>query len=172
MDYSEPRRIEEILLREIGLFCSLLVIVVLQTSFLPSFLQISSNLVLVFTICQALLFGAPTAARWAFYGGLLLDLLGNSFLGSHTLALAVAVVIPPILFSRLNRENWILPIIGVGLGALLYYSVFGLYLHVFVAPVNLNFYFLLVLFPGTLNALIPSLPIYLLLRWIEMRRQG
>jgi hypothetical protein len=41
-----------------------------------------------------------------------------------------------------------------------------------VAPIDPRAYVLIVALPGVLIALIPALPLFLFMRWLEMRRRG
>jgi hypothetical protein len=172
MGYSQPRRIEEFVAREIGLAFLLLALVLVQSALLPRPNGMTLNPLLLLTICQALLAGPANAARWAFYGGVSLDVFANITLGTHALALLAATLLPALMLARLSRRNWLLPLLGVGLGAAIYYTVFGLLLAFLVAPVAPQDYARIVVLPGVLLALIPSLPLFLIMRWVEMRRRG
>jgi len=172
MGYSQPRRIEEFAAREVGLALLLLALALAQSALLPRPGDFVLNPLLVLTICQALLAGPAVAARWAFYGGLSLDLCANSVLGTHPLALLAATVLPALVLARLSRRNWLLPLLGVALGALAYYAVFASIMALLVAPIDPRAYLLIVVLPGALIALIPALPLFLFMRWLEMRRRG
>jgi rod shape-determining protein MreD len=172
MGYSQPRRIEEFVAREVGLAVLLLALALAQSALLPRPGGLTLNPLLPLIICQALLAGPANAARWAFYGGVSLDVCANSTLGTHVLALSFAILLPALVLARLSRRNWLLPLLGVALGALVYYIVMGLLLTLLVAPVPPREYGLAVALPGVLLALIPALPLFLAMRWIEMRRRG
>jgi hypothetical protein len=169
MGDSQPRRIEEFVAREIALALMLLALVLVQSALL---LPTTLSPLLVLMLCRSLLVGPASASRWALYGGLSLDLMASSFLGTHTIALLSALLLPWWLLSRLSRSNWLLPILGVGIGATIYYAVLGLLTSWLVAPVPAQIYGLIVVLPGVLLALIPSLPVYLCMRWLEERRRG
>src|SRR5512145_1072159 len=99
MGYSKRRRIEERIAREIGLAFVLLGIVLVQTALIPRIFGFATNLLLVIVICQALIVGPTSATRWAFYGGLSMDLCADSLLGSHTLALLAAVLLASLILT-------------------------------------------------------------------------
>lgn len=172
MGYSQPRRIEEFIAREIILALVLLALVLAQSALLPRLNGMTLNPLLLLTICQALLAGPANAARWAFYGGVSLDIFANSTLGTHALALLAAMLLPAVVLSRFSRRNWLLPLLGVALGAAIYYIVLGLLTALLVAPVSPQDYARIVVLPGVLLALIPSLPLFLIMRSVEMRRRG
>jgi rod shape-determining protein MreD len=172
MGDTRPRRLEEYIAREIGLALLLLGLALLQSALLPRPGGLTLNLLLLITICHALLAGPASAARWAFYGGLSLDICAGSALGSHALALLAAALMPALVLVRLSRRNWLLPIFGAALGATAYYIMLGLITTLLIAPVDPRAYGLVVALPGIFLAVIPALPLFLVLRWLEMRRRG
>ena len=156
-------------MHEAALFAALLVVALVQTALLPRTFDVSLNLILLLAVCHGLIAGATSAARWAFYGGLALDLCAMTFIGTHALALLTGVIVSTVLVSRLSRENWLVPILGVAIGAFLYHAVYALLLTLLVAPVDFEGYALAALLPDALIALIPALPLYLVFRWNEDR---
>ena len=87
MGSTQPRRIEERFIRELWLALMLLGLALAQAALMPRMLGLAPNLLLLLTICQALIAGPTNAARWAFYAGLALDLSADTALGLHALAL-------------------------------------------------------------------------------------
>jgi hypothetical protein len=172
MGSTQPRRLEERLALEIGLALALLGVAMVQTTLLPRPVGAVPNVLLLLAICQALIAGPASASRWALYGGVGLDLCADSLLGTHALALLAAVLLPALLLARWSRGNWLLPLLGVALGALAYYGVLLLLTSVLVAPVDPRVYLPVVLVPGILMILIPALPLFLSMRWIEGLRRG
>jgi cell shape-determining protein MreD len=170
MGDTRRRRLEERVAREVLLALAMLGIALVQTALLPRPLQIPLNLLLLLTVCQALLVGPSGAARWAFYGGLSLDLCANQPLGSHALALLAALLLADLPLVRLSRDNWLLPLLGTLLGLLAYHGVLLLLLALLVAPVDLRLYAVTALLPDAVCILIPALPCYLLMRWLRSRR--
>lgn len=172
MGYSQPRRVEEYIARELVLALVLLGVALAQTTLLPRPLGFAPNLLLMLVICQALLAGPASAARWAFYGGLSLDICASSTLGSHALALLAAVLLDTLMFARLSRGNWLLPLLGALFGTLAYHAVLTTIRTLLIAPVDPQTYLLIVVLPETLVVLIPALPLFLIMRLIEGRRRG
>jgi rod shape-determining protein MreD len=172
MGDSRPRRIEEFVAHEVGLALLLLGLVLAQSALLPRPNALTLNPLLLLTICQALLAGPASAARWAFYGGLSLDVCANSTLGTHALGLLAATLLPALLLARLSRRNWLLPLLGVELGALAYYAVLGLLTAILVGPLEPRAYVFVVVLPGLLLALAPALPLFLIMRALRVRRRG
>jgi hypothetical protein len=58
------------------------------------------------------------------------------------------------------------------LGAIAYYVVLGLIMALLVAPVDPRAYGVVVVLPGIFLAVIPALPLFLAMRWLEMWRRG
>jgi rod shape-determining protein MreD len=172
MGYSQPRRIEERIAYEIWLALVLLAIALIQSALLPHPLGLVLNPLLVLVVCQALVTNPANAARWAFYGGLSLDLCADSLLGSHALALLAAVLLASWTLSRIGRGNWLLPLAGTFLGAIAYNLVLALIWLLLVAPIDPLAYIIVVVLPSTLVALIPALPVFLVMRWWARRRRG
>jgi rod shape-determining protein MreD len=172
MGAAQPRRIEERVAREIWLAVALLAVALAQTTLLPRPLGAAPNVLLLLAICQALIAGPASAARWAFYGGLALDLCADSVLGTHALALLAAVVLPSLLLGRISRGNWLLPLLGVAIGSLAYHLAIAGLTTLLVAPVSPEAFVIVVLVPATLMILVPALPLFLSMRWMDGRRRG
>jgi rod shape-determining protein MreD len=172
MGARQPRRIEERIARELWLALALLACALVQTTLLPRLLGLTPNVLLLLVICQALIAGPVSGARWAFYAGLGLDLCSDSALGSHSLALLAGALLATLVLGWLSRGNWLLPLLGVVLGSLAYHAVLVLIISLLVAPIGLQAYLLLVLLPATLLILIPALPLFLTMRVLEGRRRG
>ena len=171
MGYSQPRRVEERIAYEVWLALVLLLIALVQSALLPRPLGLVLNPLLVLVVCQALVATPASAARWAFYGGLSLDLCADSVLGSHALGLLAAVLLASWTLSRIGRGNWLLPLAGAFLGAIAYNLVLAL-LWLLVAPIDPRAYLTVVVLPSTLVTLIPALPVFLIMRWWRRRRRG
>ena len=172
MGDSRPRRLEEYAAREIGLALLLLALALVQSALMPRPGGLALNLLLLLTICQALIAGPTNAARWAFYAGLALDLSADTPLGLHALALLAAVLVIGSILARFSRGNWLLPLVGVVLGSLAYHEVLALLTALLVAPISPRLYALVVALPATILVLVPALPLFLSMRWLEGRRRG
>jgi len=172
MGARQPRRIEERVAREVWLALALLAGAMVQTNLLPRLLGMAPNVLLLVVICQALIAGPVSGARWAFYAGLGLDLCSDSALGSHSLALLAAALLATLVLGWLSRGNWLLPLAGATLGALVYHAILALIVALLVAPIGPRLYLLIVVLPGTLAVLIPALPLFLAMRWLKERQRG
>ena len=171
MGSTQPRRIEERIARELWLALALLALALTQATLMPRLLG-APNLLLLLTVCQALIAGPANAARWAFYAGLGLDLCADTALGGHALALLAAVLVAALTLARFSRGNWLLPLVGIVLGSLAYHVVLALITTVLVAPISPRAYLLVVVLPATILVLVPALPLFLTMRWLEGRRRG
>jgi cell shape-determining protein MreD len=172
MGDTQRRRLEEIIARELGLALLLLGVAIVQVAFPAHPLTFFPNVLLLLVICRALLEGAGSAARWAFYGGLALDLCAGTALGGHAIALLVGALAALIALAPFSRTSWLVPIAGVLLGALAYHLALALLMSVTVAFVDLRAYAVIAAIPETLATLIPALPAFLALRWLAERSRG
>lgn len=172
MGNTQRQRLEEIIAGELALMLALLGIAMLQAALPIRQLAFVPNIMLLLVVCRALLAGASSAARWAFYGGLAIDLCTASTLGSHALALLVSVLAALIALAPFNRTSWLVPIVGMLLGALAYHATYALLISITVAPVDPQAYVLVAALPETLVTLIPALPLFLVMRWYADRRRG
>lgn len=171
MGDSQPRRIEERIARELLLAASLLLVAVAQAALLPRPLGFPPNVMLMLVICQSLIAGVSRASRWAFYGGLALDLCSGRLIGTHALALLVAVFAASLPLGRLSRENWLLPLFGALFGAFGFYVALGLLTYVFDGAFDVRSFLLVAALPDALLTLIPALPMFLVWRaWLSRRR--
>jgi rod shape-determining protein MreD len=161
---SQPRRIEERIARELGLALALLAIALVQTTVLSGPVGFSIPLLLVLAIVRALV-GARTAEPvrglirglwWAFYGGLALDVLGTLPLGSHAVAQLIATVVVSLFARRFALERPLVPLVAVAVGTVIYEVI--LFAITFPAMPDWQAYFLVVVVPSLLLALIPTLP--------------
>jgi cell shape-determining protein MreD len=172
MDHRRRRQVEELVIHELLLALGLLALAIVQAALLPRPLGVTPNLMLVLVICHGLIVGPTSAARWALYGGVGLDLCSGGLLGSHALALIAATLASTLPLIRLSRGNWLLPLVGVALGAAAYHAVLALITTLNTAPVDLRMYTLVAALPDAAAALVPALPIYMLLRWQRSRSRG
>ena len=172
MGHSQRRRIEEQVAREALLALTLLGIAMVQAAIFPRVLGAPPNLILLLVICRSLLVGPASGARWALYGGIGLDICAGTPIGMHALALLAAALTAALLLIRISRGNWLLPLLGTFFGATVYYAVIGALTSLLIAPVDLELYLRVAAIPGLVVAIIPSLPVYLGMRWLEQIRRG
>lgn len=172
MGSSQPRRIEEHVVYELGIALLMLVVVLIQVTLLPRPFGITINVLLILIVCHTLISGPIVAARWAFYGGLWLDICSASALGTHALALLAAVLLVAPALARLNRSNWVLPLAGMALGTLAYHTVLGVLWWMLHAAFSFQHYGMIVVLPSLVIVFIPTLPMFLLMRWWQRRQRG
>lgn len=177
-DY-QPKRVEEWLLQEALLVLAMAALALVQVALLPAPLGFPPALLLVLVVCRVLIgVRSPTAEggiggamRWAFYGGLALDLLAATPLGAHALALLLALLLVTLLGGQMRVEGSLLPLLAVPLGALVYEATLGLVYSQTIAPLDWSSYALVVMAPSVVIALVPTPPIFFLMRWFDLRRR-
>lgn len=171
MGYTQRRRVEVQVARELVLALSLLAAAMIQTALLPRPLGVTLNLVLLLTLCHALIAGPSRSARWALYGGVGLDLCAATLLGTHALAL-LAAALSTLTLVWLSRGNWLLPLLAALVGSLSYHAVLALAGTLLVARVDPQAYLLVAVVPDTLGTLVAVLPTYMFMRWLAGWRRG
>ena len=172
MDNPQRYKIEEIVWHELRTIVLLIVIVIFQKIFLVNIFGASLNLLLLLVVLRTLIEPIVTIGRWALYGGLIFDSMSGAWLGMHSIGLILAVVTIFVLLSRITSENWILPIVAVIIGSLVYHFCNGILLYVLVGNFNILTYITVVFIPGLLIILVPALPVFLLLRWLRSMQRG
>lgn len=172
MGDSQPRRLEELLARELGRILLLAALALAQVTLLTTPLGFAAPLVLVLVVCRTLLgvgaaypdVGLSRALRWALYGGLALDILSATPLGAHALALLLAALAVATLTRRLQTERLLVPLLAIVAAALIYEGTLALLNP--SAQVGWDTYAQVIILPVLLVALIMMLPTFFLLRWL------
>lgn len=172
MGDPQPRRIEERLVREALVLLLVVAVVLVQMTLLQTPLGFSVPLLLVLVVCRALVAlgaafpdnGIAAALRWACYGGLALDTFSALPLGSHVLALLSAVLVVSAATRSLRIEGPFLPVLGVFAGAIIYELTLACVALLLRTPIEWQSYLAIVIVPGVLIALIPTPPIFFLMR--------
>ena len=172
MDYPKRYKIEERNGYELRAILILFGMVVMQKIIVITWIGLAVNLVLLLVVLRVLLEPVTQVVRWALYGGLLLDVTSGARLGVHAIALIIAVGIVYVLLSRITSESWVLPIVAVLVGGIVYHLCNALLLVVQFGGYDFLAYLTAVALPEMLMIVIPALPIFLLLRWVRSIRRG
>lgn len=175
---TQSRRLEERLAYEALLIVALTGLALVQVTLVPAPLGFPPALLLVLVICRVLVgsrswqpdASVAGALRWGFYGGLALDLCTATPIGTHALAIVLAATLVAAITRRMRVEGPFLPLLAVMIGALVYELVLAAIYIWTVAPIDWPHYASWVILPSVLMALIPTLPMFLLLRWLAMQR--
>jgi cell shape-determining protein MreD len=179
MDSAQPRRLEEYLTYELLLVLTMAALALVQVTLLPTPLGFSPALLLVLVVCRVLLaIGLPhpdkevaVAFRWAFYGGIALDLFSASPVGSHALALLMAATIVFAIARTLRVEGPLLPLGSVLVGGVAYEIGLALLANPLMMVHHWPTYALVVMVPSVLLSLILTLPLFFALRWLAHGRR-
>ncbi|NTV62750.1 MAG: rod shape-determining protein MreD [Oscillochloris sp.] len=171
MGDTQPRRLEEILARELGLILAIGGLALVQVTLLRTPLGFSAPLIMVLAICRSLIgvssafpdSGIIRGIRWGFYGGLTLDVLAATPLGSHVLAILLATLMITASTRRMRIEGPLLPLLTMLSASLIYEIVMALLLQ--PSPIDWTSTAQVALIPGVLAALIMTLPVFFVLRW-------
>jgi rod shape-determining protein MreD len=179
MGDTQPRRLEERLIREIGLILALCALALFQSTLLLTPLGFPLPLLLILVIMRLLVAvasGLPDngilhTLRCALYGGLALDVFATTPFGSHALAMLLAATVVTFFIRQLRVEGPLLPLLAMVVAALIYEATLGLIYQLTVAPIDWQSYLRVVMLPSLLVMLIPTLPIFFVLRWAALREE-
>lgn len=172
MDYPKRYKIEERIGYELRTILILFGVVVLQKIIVITWMGFAINLVLLLVVLRVLLEPMTVVVRWALYGGLLLDITSGARLGGYAIALILAVGLVYLLLSRITSESWILPIVAVLVGGIVYHLCNALLLVIQFGGYDFVTYLIAVALPEMLVVVIPALPVFLILRWLRSIRRG
>ncbi len=168
MNENRPK-IEQRVTHQLLLALLLLSVALLQTALAPSLWRFRVDWVLLMVVSWTLLHGLVPGLRWAFYGGVSLDLLGALPVGSHLLALLLCVSAVALLMEPLDHDQPLLVLATLLLAALLYGFTLMLVLHLTGHTLPLYQYSLVVVIPTAIINTIAALPTFALLRWLDRR---
>lgn len=170
--HEQRPKIEQRILRQLGLACLLLGIALLQTALSPTIWRFRVDWVLLIVLSWTLLRGLLAGLHWAMYGGISLDLLGAMPVGSHLLALLLCVCAVALVTEPLNRNQPLLVIAVMMGGALIYGVTLTLILHIVGQTIPWARYPLVVIMPTAIIDTIIAIPVFGLLRRFEQRGQS
>ncbi len=129
------------------------------------------DLMLVTVVCWGLLRGASASVRWAFLGGLMIDLLSGAPLGAATLPLLLVGYLSALGELNLLRFGFLLPVAVMLLASIAYNTLFLVVLQVLGRPIGWQSAFTHVILPAALiNTLVMPFfyfPLRKLHRWAD-----
>jgi len=82
--------------------------------------HVRPDILVVFVVAWALLFGGASALLIGFVAGLWMDVLSGGPMGGSSLALMGVALVTGIGHARFFRSNLLVPIVSIGLGTLVY----------------------------------------------------
>ncbi|MBM4411843.1 MAG: hypothetical protein FJ040_00130 [Chloroflexi bacterium] len=172
MDNTKRRKVEENIWFEIRIILFIVMILLVQRLLVPSLFGVPVNIMLLLVVLQVLIEPFSHMARWAFYGGLMLDVLGGIWLGWHSAQLLISMMVVYVLLARITSEKWILPVAAVLLGGVVYHLVNMIFMWLLISGFSVIEYGVVVFIPELLVLLVPALPVFLVLRWLRSIRRG
>lgn len=178
MGHSQPYKLEERIAYEFFLILGMAMLALVQITLLALPLGFTVDLVLVVVMCRVVVdasFTQPAIAatfRSAFYGGLMLDMYATTPLGSHALALVIVTIVIFAIIRRFPIENILMPLVAVFVGGLGYEFILGLIHAETLTMINWATYAIVIILPETLIALIPTLPVFVVIRWWAYRHHN
>jgi rod shape-determining protein MreD len=131
--------------------------------------QFRIDWVLVVVVILALLRNLSSGLRWAAYGGLAIDILSPLPLGTHLLALVLAVTLATVGTEAIQRDNMAVPTVAMIVVSLLYTGITGLVMTLIGLPIIWERYPLTIMLPTALVNAMVALPVYLLFERVQRR---
>ncbi len=173
MGDPQQRRIEVRIVTELARIAAMILLALAQVTLIPAINGLPLPLMLLVLVSWLLvtieMTGTITqttlALRLAFYGGLALDLCAAMPMGSHALALMLAVLLVSLLCNWLRGEILLLALPALAGAAVSYELLLALLYHLTATPLVWQSYIGAVLLPATLLALPVAMLLYLLVRW-------
>ncbi len=163
-------KIEQRIIRQAARIGALLLVALFQTALAPSVWRLRIDWVLIVVAIWTLMNGLGPGLRWGMIGGLALDFLSPLPVGTHLLALLLAVFMVALISDVMPRENRSVTVVTVLLASLLYGSLVALVMNLAGWPVVWQRYPLTILLPAALADAALSLPVALVLE--RMQRAG
>ena len=162
-------KIEQRIIKQLARISALLLVALFQTALAPSIWRLRVDWMLVIVIGWALLAGLASGIRWAIIGGTALDILSPLPIGSHLLALLLAVVIAMALTTGLPREHRLTATVAVIAMSLLYGVVLAAIMSTTGRPIVWERYPWTILLPVALVNGAAAVPTFVVLERIARR---
>ncbi|MCC7207064.1 MAG: rod shape-determining protein MreD [Anaerolineae bacterium] len=143
----------------------LILAAVLQVTVVPEFRIADGgpDLVLMMGVSWILLAGMDEGLIWTIFGGLLLDVLQGTPMGTAALALVVAVSLPAVALGQLGRGSALLPALAAVSATGIYHLVLMVLYIVIGAPADIGYTLLYVTLPTAIFNAVLIIPVYRLL---------
>jgi rod shape-determining protein MreD len=149
----------------------LVMVAILQSTVAPrvTFLGVFADLPLLVVVSWGLLKGPREGLLWGFIGGFAVDLFSGAPFGSATLALMAVGLLAGLSATTAARGHFVLPLVAVFVGTVLYDLLFLLIVRFSGATVTwLESFYRIVLPSALLNAAL-ALVVYTGMRWLYRR---
>ena len=127
------------------------------------------NPVLVVVLAWNLVRRDASGLLWAFVGGLVLDALSGGPMGSILLALLMVSLIGNLIGGRFWGPHWLLALVYVVVGSILYHLIYLLVLTFCGWPMNLVESLTTITLPSAVLNLVLMIPVYPAMRWLAAR---
>ena len=135
-------------------------------------LGVRPNTALIIIISYSILRGDVEGAILGLFAGLLTDIYFNSYIGLYALMCMLIGYFCGKPFRNFFRENFFLPLSLTALCSVLYQFIVYVVNFLFLAQLNLPFYFRTIILPGSVYTLILSVPIYSFLYWVNIKLEN
>jgi len=134
--------------------------------------NVRPNTALILIISYAILRGDVEGAVVGFFAGLMQDAFFGRYIGIHALLCMLAGYFCGKPFRNFYRESYLMPMLLVGVTTLVYEILFYASSFLFQSQLDFMLYMRTIILPGTIYALILSLPVYHLMYFINKKLES
>jgi len=139
----------------------ILVNFIIQTTWSVSIFGITPNSAIIITVSFAILKQEDHGATIGFFAGLLHDVFFGTVLGLNALVYMYIGFLSGKPFKEFNTENYLLPMLLVGLATFFYNFAHYVFYFLFRARLNLLYYSWSIMLPSVLYNVVLTFPIYI-----------
>ncbi len=149
----------------------LIVNLIFQSTLLPAIavIGIKPNTALLIIVTYAMLRGDIEGAILGFFAGLLQDIMFGRVVGLYALLGLLTGFVCGKPFKDFYRENYMIPIVLVGIATMGYELMFYFFYFLFQGKVDLLVYFGRIILPEAVYTVVVTIPLYRLMYAINKR---
>ncbi len=132
-------------------------------------LGVKPNAIVLIIVSYAMLRGDLEGAFLGFFSGLLIDIFFSDFIGLHALLGMLTGYFCGKPFRNFYRENYLLPLVLVGVSVFCYEFAFYFTSFLFRGKVDFWYYLKNIILPESVYSLMIAIPVYRILYAINLR---
>ena len=145
---------------------------ILQTAWDLQIFGIAPNIAIIIVVSFALLRYEMEGAAIGFFAGLLQDIFFGVVLGLNAFLYMVIGYFSGKPFKEFYAENYLLPVVLVGISTLFFNFAYYIFVFLFRGRLDFLYYMWSIILPSTLYNTAITLPVYIIIYWINARLEG